>query len=332
MNVTTDDLTKFLQRMETKVTELSKSIKSEIVTSNENLGKEITSKIEAMNEKIEEVKKDTNKLKNDNVKMKEDMRKSNIASEIRLDKIESKFEEFEKEQKNIDLQMKKREYIMKKVVTEEVIIDEIPVVEKTYAEKTKEVNVKDVSGNIEGEIKYKSTWAWHMSQCNLEEQLKQANETAARLEGGGEKEKEVLRGRRRSKSRIDLRMGDSLHDENDWPWRSSEDDWDGVENRGEKNEEKKRKEKEKRRLKVEKAAFIGQCTLGIGPVRPESYEYFYKITGDFELSKKMAAAEFLNGYMKFYKEEMSDLDISDTKISAKGDNILYIVMDSPDKI
>ena len=77
---------------------------------------------------------------------------------------------------------------------------------------------------------------------------------------------------------------------------------------------------------------IGRCTLGIGPIQSESYEYFHKITGDFELSKRMAAAEFLNAYIKFDKDEMSDLDITDTKISAKGDNILYIVMDSPEKI
>ena len=46
----------------------------------------------------------------------------------------------------------------------------------------------------------------------------------------------------------------------------------------------------------------------------------------------MAAAEFLNGYLKYDKEEMTDLDITDTKTSAKGDNILYIVMDCPEKI
>ena len=45
----------------------------------------------------------------------------------------------------------------------------------------------------------------------------------------------------------------------------------------------------------------------------------------------MAAAEFLVGYLKYDHEDMTDLEITDTRTSAKGDGILYIVLDSPEK-
>ena len=46
----------------------------------------------------------------------------------------------------------------------------------------------------------------------------------------------------------------------------------------------------------------------------------------------MAAAEFLQGYLKFDDEDLSDLDITDTKMSGKGDHIMYIVLDCPEKV
>ena len=46
----------------------------------------------------------------------------------------------------------------------------------------------------------------------------------------------------------------------------------------------------------------------------------------------MAAAEFLQGYLKFDDADLSDIDITDTKMSAKGDSIMYIVLDCPEKV
>ena len=71
--------------------------------------------------------------------------------------------------------------------------------------------------------------------------------------------------------------------------------------------------------------------MGLGPIKEQSFKYFNKITGDFNDAKKMAAAEYLTGYLKFNHEDMSDVDICDTKISPKGDDILYVVFDSPEK-
>ena len=46
----------------------------------------------------------------------------------------------------------------------------------------------------------------------------------------------------------------------------------------------------------------------------------------------MAAAEFLMEYLKFDHKDMNAMVITDTRKSGKGDNILYVVMDSPRKI
>ena len=70
----------------------------------------------------------------------------------------------------------------------------------------------------------------------------------------------------------------------------------------------------------------------LGPIKSQSIEYFYKITGDYDLAKKMAAAEFLCAYLKFDQDEMTEVEITDTKLSAKGDDIMYIVMSDQEKI
>ena len=143
---------------------------------------------------------------------------------------------------------------------------------------------------------------------------------------------EKLRDRNSGKKKLVLGNSQELHDQEDWEWNQGQEDWDRIEDRASRNREKKKKEQERRRRRIEKAAYAGQCTIGLGPIKSESYNYFNKITGDFEEAKKMAAAEFLVGYLKYDHNNMSDTDISDTRISPKDDNILYLVMDSPEKV
>ena len=196
-----------------------------------------------------------------------------------------------------------------------------------------------ISGNVERKdpqtedvttekIVFKSTWARQMTQLSLEKQLQAATEAAARVEG---KDKTV---KSKENTKKQLKMGDSLdrHEEMDWPWETSDTEWEGTQDKWKKNQEKKERTRKKREDKVRKAATVGKCTIGIGPIKKESFDYFYKVTGDYGEAKKLAAAEFLSAYLKYDDEDMIDLDITDTKISAKNDDILYIVMDSPEKI
>ena len=87
---------------------------------------------------------------------------------------------------------------------------------------------------------------------------------------------------------------------------------------------------ENKKARIEKAARVGQCTLGLGPIKSKSMDYFYHITGDYEEAKIMAVVEYLTEYMKFDHEDLEEMEITDTKVSKKGDNILYIVFGNPD--
>ena len=46
----------------------------------------------------------------------------------------------------------------------------------------------------------------------------------------------------------------------------------------------------------------------------------------------MAATEFLMEYLRFDQRDLSDTDITDTKMSGKKDDILYVVFGSPTKV
>ena len=66
--------------------------------------------------------------------------------------------------------------------------------------------------------------------------------------------------------------------------------------------------------------------IGIGPVYMQYIEHFNKIVGEYDEAKKMAAQEFLNVHLRFDKKEIAEMVITDTQVSAKGENIVYVVM------
>ena len=314
-----------------------KNIGEEIKTSNNALGKEIRDGRIEMKEEMKDLKlkleSEVEKVKDDSKRLEEEVRRGNKENKERMMRMETRLEKVEGENKKLDEREKNRDEIRKKGEEEIVTVIKPGGRKMNYSEK-----VKNGSDNekVEEPV-YKSTWAKEMSQISLENQLKLATEAAAKLEGQEKEEgtwesefKKKERGRKVKK----LKLGDSveLHDNNDWPWEESEQDWDGMVDRAERNKVKKEKEKERKRKRVEKAVRIGQCTIGIGPIKEESYDYFYNITADFDEAKRMAAAEFLTEYLRFDHRDMADINITDTKVSGKRDDILYLVLDSPTKI
>ena len=204
------------------------------------------------------------------------------------------------------------------------IISKEKVTERESASKEQSVTVE--------KVQFKSNWAREMSQISLESQLKLATKAAEENEQAKREGRDIVHKVKPKHEKKPLKLGDSIerHEENDWPWEENLEDWDGTMEKVEKNKIKKDKEKKKNIEKIEKAARVGQCTIGIGPIKGQSFEYFYKITGDFPEAQKMAAVEFLQEYLKFDSEDLTDCNITDTKISRKGDDILFIVFDSPD--
>ena len=350
------DLCKFMQQISMTMEKLTTEIRTEIKGSNDKLGKEIRdcrddmkTEIRAVNSKIERVEEVTKKLKNTTNQMKaetnglrDELRRGKEEERVRIDKLEKRIEDIAvKNDKvtnvNLDFQPAgigagrtesvrggERQTNAKDDSNVAMVINTpVPAIQpggSTYADKAALTVTTE-------KIEFKSAWARLMSQSSLESQLQQVSAAADRLEKGEKVEPPV-----NTKKKLKLGNSIDLHDQNDWDWEEGEDDWDGVEERKSRNEEKKRVERERRRIKIEKAAFVGQCTIGLGPIKQESYDYFNKITGDFEEAKKMAAAEFLTGYLRYNHDDLSDTDITDTRISPKDDDILYIVMDSPEKV
>ena len=240
------------------------------------------------------------------------MKKREGESVKRFNKMEMRIEEMEKNNEKTDLQKRKRKEQENEKLHNQPAGKNTPTdqpCKTSYADRAKPTNVKSMEKEIVEEIRYKSTWARNMSQKNLEEQLIQATKDAQGMEEeGGE-----VRSRRTRKKK--LKLGDSaeLHEAGDWPWDFSEADWDGTEDKVGRNKAKKEKERMKRKEKVEKAALIGQCSIGVGPILEQSIEYFNRIIGDYGEAKRMVGAEFLQEFLKFFHRDMSDINITDTK-------------------
>ena len=329
-DISNNDIVKFMQAMQVSIDNISKDIKKsnsqlgkEIKDSKDELKGEIKNLKEKMDDEVKEVKKGTEKVREDLEKASNDARK-------RMERMETRLEKIEVENVNLDQQKRKRDAIANAKVPE-IVVAQIQPVGSNYSEvlkkKAPEISVPEVQ-------EYRSTWARQMSQISLENQLKMATEAADCLEGQEGNETEFQRKERSAHKTKKLKLGDSaeLHDPADWPWETSEEDWDGTTDRQARNSEKKRREKEKKEKKLLKAVNVGKCTIGLGPIKEKSFDYFNKITADYSEAKKMAAAEFLTGYLRFDHNDMSDFDILDTRVSGKKDDILYVVLDSPSKV
>ena len=330
-NMEGDDMTRFLKAMRENMETFTIEIKKEIKTGNDNLEDQIkASRIEmkkellGMNRIIEEVRNDANETKAENEKFKNNIMKENDKNRERLERMESRMTKFDKENRKQREEENKREMIEKETDRNK---------EKNYvkAAAVQPAGRMDDDNKTEKteEIIFKSNWARQMSQVNLEKQLQLATEAAARMEDKGETEWRTV------KSNLKVnKLGNSLdrHDAEDWGWGESDKEWEGTMDRASRNKEKKEREIKNLKKKIEKAALIGRCTIGIGPIQQRSVNYFHKITGDYNEAKKMAAAEYLQEYLRFDQKDLSDLDITDTRTSAKGDNILYIVLDCPQKV
>ena len=141
-------------------------------------------------------------------------------------------------------------------------------------------------------LNFKYTWARQLSQANLEQQLKMATEAAKRME---DKNGDVFKASKTPAKQN--RLGNSLdrHSEQDWAWEENDADWEGTTDRQAKNRERKMREEKKKRERTEKAAYIGRCTIGIGPIRQESTDYFNKITADYGSSQKNGCSRISAG-------------------------------------
>ena len=121
-------------------------------------------------------------------------------------------------------------------------------------------------------------------------------------------------------------MGDSgpHHGESDWSWEEGEDDWQGTEDKIEREKKKKLQRYRRRKQLEERTANKGRHMLGLGPIRRQSIGYFQDAKVDFPEAKIMAVNEFLMEFLQISEDEMQDFTILDTMISKKEEDLIYV--------
>ena len=107
--------------------------------------------------------------------------------------------------------------------------------------------------------------------------------------------------------------------------------WDTVE-RKKRNKEKKKRVKAARELRVEETFEKSNHILGIGPISEDAVNDKMREIKDFRLAKIEAVRDFLRDILRFNKEELEDLKISDTVISAKHDGVIYVAFENKEDI
>ena len=124
----------------------------------------------------------------------------------------------------------------------------------------------------------------------------------------------------------------SFHTEEDWSWSESDGNWQGVINRGEKNKERKKLMKKKKRKKETETARKAYNMIGISPIEKKVIDENYKKVKDYNEAKRMAVREYLVEVLDFDREEALNIDITDTQMSRKDDNVMYIAVEDHDII
>ena len=108
-----------------------------------------------------------------------------------------------------------------------------------------------------------------------------------------------------------------------------EEDWKEVDRR-KKNSVKAKERKDKRKRKMEETALKMKMMIGVGPISRGSVEHFNRRVKDEKLARKMAVEEFLHHYLEFNEEEISELNILETKHSK--DDVIYLALDNEEHI
>ena len=117
---------------------------------------------------------------------------------------------------------------------------------------------------------------------------------------------------------------EGLHTKQDWGWNDSNEDWQGTIER-EKEKERKKLLRRGRLMNIQiETATKANKIVGAHPITQTSINKFNVITGDYEEAKREAAREYLINILGFEMGELEMFMITDTQVSGKGDNVLYI--------
>ena len=102
-------------------------------------------------------------------------------------------------------------------------------------------------------------------------------------------------------------------------------EWDTVD-RKRRNKAKKKAAEKKKLYIIEQTNWKTEHILGLGPISSAEIQENMKTATDYESAKKMAVKDFLSNFLMFEQDNLVNLTISETMVSAKGDDVVYVVI------
>ena len=345
-NVTNADLLAFMKEMKIGNDNLRRDIKNDMEIQNNAVKDEIKNLSKKVDKAKEDFEDKNKKKDNMNIaKMNERMNKieneitKTIEEKRKREMIVKKAEENEKRKRDAEEYAKKEEIARERK-------------EKEYASKLRKPTTQQNDYvSLNRTSSYHSDWAKEVEE-DLNKEYMDANAKAERERIGKEKaektkeikvrEEKMRKDRERTEREKrekeltketedkDNFIGNSniLHEEEDWSWEDSEEDWDGMMDRKKKNKEKKKLRYMKRKQIQLETTRSGSLIVGIHPIKMESIDIFFRDTKNYEEAKILAAREYLESILQFSEDEMNAVRINDTLLSRKGDNVMYIAVDS----
>ena len=108
-------------------------------------------------------------------------------------------------------------------------------------------------------------------------------------------------------------------------------DWTEIDQKG-RNEEKRRHAKRKRKDMMAQSAMRASCMIGLGPINRKRLENYRKDGITYERAKIRAIEELLIDQLGYEEEELVELLIAETRMTHKGEDIIYVVFIDQDQL
>ena len=108
-----------------------------------------------------------------------------------------------------------------------------------------------------------------------------------------------------------------------------QEDWQEIDRKD------RNRERQKKRLikKKKKAELVGkmQHIVGIGPIVNSSIDHFMKQSANRKAAESKAVVEYLKYYLDFNKQDISEINIVDTK-RAQKDDFIYVALENKEHV
>ena len=307
---TTNKLDKFMKALENNIGEVRKdvSILNNLMEERERDTKE---KFKNLDDKLDE-----NKRKRRKEREEVNKRMRNLEDALKASSLESK-------------EAKKSEIFNDKFGEE---LDESNIIGEKEKKKQDKNNDKDLAPNEKFDW-YKSV---HDELTEAAAKYDAINEVKEKRKEEKEKERKKNKKERQNMKSIKKWFGQEspvsseVSSESD-DASENENDEERV-NRKERNRIRRKRNLENRKNLKAEIATKASHTIGCHPIKEEEVNYLNDKLGDISKAREQAVRNFLKEYLQFNVEELADVEIVDTKKSAKGDSTIYAVLKNLDTI